>query len=466
MPVIKKCSSKSSPAGDGCAGAGDLWENSFCMGRKGTFVLGVLCIALAASTALSGSAARLESVKGYVMEAPASNILRLFGGTTIEFTPSTRIRQGRKAYEGNFLVGQRIEAKGTLSSDGRTLLATEIKVRTHRQGKKDKGKAFVDAVRFEGGVRVAQADGRTLALPELKPPAGAQDKTGEGQHVEVRPGMFLEYEGRWDSAGVVQVKSYKVSPNDLEPKEAELYREFAPTTVFPASEATQGTYLVVGKGRFPLFPDPEMQLYLHRLGRRLLPAYLLPGATGDAGGKRFSFHVVSDSRPYAFAYPGGVVVVSTGMILTTENEAQLAFVLAHEIAHAVQEHAWMERKYHKSKLLFLRWATAGMGYVVESAIRQGYSRHLEDQADRWALVALVRAGIDPREAFGFMEEMESRQRGASALLWDSHSSYKNRREKLAVSLLHFSLQGLDYPNLLKNSANFDYWQRKIPAGEF
>ncbi len=104
------------------------------------------------------------------------------------------------------------------------------------------------------------------------------------------------------------------------------------------------------------------------------------------------------------------------MFNVAENEAQLAAVIGYEIAHATQEHQWREMNYHKNSLMTLHIASAfaaaygktdlaRIGNMVEGAIRNGYSRSLENQADRIGLEYMVRAGYDPREAPRLWKQM-------------------------------------------------------------
>src|SRR5215213_7464663 len=81
-----------------------------------------------------------------------------------------------------------------------------------------------------------------------------------------------------------------------------------------------------------IIEDPEATEYIQALGSRIVAQ-----ATGDSS-QRFSFFFVNDSTINAFALPGGFIGVNYGLVLATRNEAQLAGVLAHEIAHVTQRH--------------------------------------------------------------------------------------------------------------------------------
>ena len=77
--------------------------------------------------------------------------------------------------------------------------------------------------------------------------------------------------------------------------------------------------------------DPELTEYLSSIGARL-------ASYANDGSFNFGFFVVDDEAINAFALPGGFIGVHTGLILETENESELAGVLAHEISHVTQRH--------------------------------------------------------------------------------------------------------------------------------
>jgi len=231
--------------------------------------------------------------------------------------------------------------------------------------------------------------------------------------------------------------------------------------LLPAREDSGPPVLKVDKNRYEVVDDPDIQLYLDRIGTRLLPQPWRKREWIEPFGYRFWFLAAVHERPQASAFPSGVVVVHSAIFHQVDNEAQLAFAMAHEIAHVIQEHAWQEYQHSRGKLLFLRWSTAGIGYVVESAIRRGYQRDLEAQADRLALWYMSRAGYDPRQGIWLLRRLEAQQ-GLSSLLWDSHRSYEARRQALAEELFHYSAQGLAYQPLRRTSPDFVLFRDRLP----
>jgi predicted Zn-dependent protease len=170
-----------------------------------------------------------------------------------------------------------------------------------------------------------------------------------------------------------------------------------------------------------LVTDPDVEGYIQRLGQRLV-------FNSDAPNYPFSFFVVSDSSVNAFAGPGGYIGVHTGLILTAENESELAGVMAHEIAHVTQRH--LLRAYEAANQMSLPTA-AGMlaaillgvagspdaGIAAISAVQGAsiqrqlnFTRANEKEADRIGIQTLERSGIDPYGMPAFFERLQQTTR--------------------------------------------------------
>ncbi len=165
--------------------------------------------------------------------------------------------------------------------------------------------------------------------------------------------------------------------------------------------------------------DPEISDYVKSLGNRLLGA-------ADPPRRPIEFFVVQDDSINAFALIGGHIGIHTGLILLTRDEAELAGVMAHEIAHILQRHQSRlyqgQGKYQLASLAALalaiiasRGSSSQSSAVTEAAITgasaimmQGqldYTREHEREADRIGLTILERAGYDPRGMVSFFERM-------------------------------------------------------------
>lgn len=162
--------------------------------------------------------------------------------------------------------------------------------------------------------------------------------------------------------------------------------------------------------------DAEVTDYLVALGKRL-------GESSPDKSQKFHFFVVQERTINAFAMPGGVIGVHTGLMMAANSESELASVLGHEIGHVTQHHLarmLASQKYDMFKniaatalaLLVARSnPQAGMGALTAASAagvqRQiDYTREHEREADRVGLTILEDAGFDPRAMPAFFTTMQ------------------------------------------------------------
>jgi predicted Zn-dependent protease len=172
------------------------------------------------------------------------------------------------------------------------------------------------------------------------------------------------------------------------------------------------------KAKTPLSRDAEKKAQLQSVGRRIARAAKLPNA-------RWEFVLFDDPKqPNAFALPGGKVGVYTGILPITRNEAGLAAVVAHEIAHVSARHG-AERMSQGiavqlgGSVLSAALGASGFGGASRDLAMQAYglgtqvgvllpySRTQELEADRVGLLYMARAGFDPREAVAFWQRFQA-----------------------------------------------------------
>ena len=192
--------------------------------------------------------------------------------------------------------------------------------------------------------------------------------------------------------------------------------------------------------QMPVMPDnsPETQ-YVRRIGQRL--ASVIPQQYSWP----FEFHVIASKEVNAFALPGGPMFVNLGAITTAGNEAELAGVMAHEMAHVYMQHSAKMIKQNTAPSII-----AGLGQILGSMIggvggaaaaiggqlgggllSLRYSRADEAQADAVGAIIMYRAGYDPRALARFFERLQSQagSNGGPQFLSD-HPNPGNRQEAI------------------------------------
>ena len=170
------------------------------------------------------------------------------------------------------------------------------------------------------------------------------------------------------------------------------------------------------RSSLPIVDDPEVVAYANDILNRLMAR--VPNQPFD-----FSINVVRHNAINAFATPGGNLFLFTGLILSMDHEAEMAGVLAHEIAHATQRHiARRIAQMQRVSLLSLAGALAGafLGGDAGSAMAIGsmaagqaaqlnYSRADETDADHVGMGYLVNAGYPPQGMVGAFEKIRRQQ---------------------------------------------------------
>ena len=182
-----------------------------------------------------------------------------------------------------------------------------------------------------------------------------------------------------------------------------------------------------------------------RVGQRLAQAvvsYLnANGLSSDAQSYAWEFNLVQDNQVNAFCMPGGKIVVYEGLLPVTQDEASLAVVLGHEIAHAVAKHSAerLSNEYknqYGTQILGAVLQGAGLGEGTQQLIAlgtslgsqlwtSGFSRKQESEADHMGLIFAAMAGYDPQVATAFWQRMAAQGSGSGGLFSD-HPSDESR----------------------------------------
>ena len=160
----------------------------------------------------------------------------------------------------------------------------------------------------------------------------------------------------------------------------------------------------------------------------------------------WEFNLVQDKQVNAWCMPGGKIVVYEGLLPVTQDEASLAIVMGHEIAHAVARHsaerlsnAYKEQYGAAALSALLQGAGVSSGWQQLAGLvhqyggalfTSGFSRKQESEADHIGLIFAAMAGYDPEVAVTFWQRMSSATGGGSNSLFADHPSDATRIQQI------------------------------------
>ncbi len=186
---------------------------------------------------------------------------------------------------------------------------------------------------------------------------------------------------------------------------------------------------------------PELEMVKRVAGR-------LATATGKAGqGFDWKVSLIRDEKVNAFCLPGGKIVVYSGIIPVAQNEAALAAVLGHEMAHATSRHGaqrLLQQNLAQTAMTGIALSISDMDYdrqrAVMGALGAGaqfgilmpFSRDHESEADHIGLTYMARAGYDPRESVRLWKRMDESSGRQPPEFLSTHPSHGTRIQQLEV----------------------------------
>jgi len=177
--------------------------------------------------------------------------------------------------------------------------------------------------------------------------------------------------------------------------------------------------------------DPVIAEYVNRVGQNLV-------RNSDAK-VPFTIKVIDSEEVNAFALPGGFFFVNSGLIMRAESEAELAGVMAHEIAHVAARHGTRQAtrgqfvNMASIPLIFWGgWAGYGVRQAASVLVPLGFlsfSRGFEEEADLLGLQYLYKTGYDPTAFVDFFEKLQSMEKkkpGTMAKVFSTHPLTEDR----------------------------------------
>src|ERR1039458_9675467 len=186
--------------------------------------------------------------------------------------------------------------------------------------------------------------------------------------------------------------------------------------------------------------DPVINEYVNRIGQNLV-------RNSDAK-VPFTIKVIDSDEINAFALPGGFFYVNSGLILAADEEAELAGVMAHEIAHVAARHAMQQM----TRAQYARMATIPLIFVGSWGVYEAasmainlalpltfmkFSRDFESEADFLGVQYMYKTGYDPQAFITFFEKIEAKnkkQPGTLARAFSSHPPTPDRITKTQAEI--------------------------------
>jgi predicted Zn-dependent protease len=181
--------------------------------------------------------------------------------------------------------------------------------------------------------------------------------------------------------------------------------------------------------------DPVVTEYVNRLGQNLV-------RNSDAQ-VPFTFKIIDSDVVNAMSLPGGFVYVDSATILAADGEAELAGVMAHEIAHVCARHATRQltrAQYANFATIPLIFVGGGIGYAAYQAAGLAlpitflsFQRGFEAEADYLGLQYMYKAGYDPQSFVAFFEKLQAMEKKKPGTLAKTFASHPQTPDRIAAS---------------------------------
>jgi predicted Zn-dependent protease len=207
--------------------------------------------------------------------------------------------------------------------------------------------------------------------------------------------------------------------------------------------------------------DATVVNYVTLIGQRLVNQTELAQAPWE-------FHVVVDPQVNAFNIPGGHVYVNTGLICATDNVAELAGVMGHEISHGVSRHATEQLSKAYGANIVLGLALGGNPPIYQQILAQivaggtfaKFSRDAEREADHLGVLYMYNAGYDPVGMTTMFQELISRRDSRPSSVESFFSSHPVTEER--IQSVQAQIQQLPpKQNLIVRDSQFEDIQRRL-----
>lgn len=216
-----------------------------------------------------------------------------------------------------------------------------------------------------------------------------------------------------------------------------------------------------------LVQDPVVNEYVNRIGQNLV-------RNSDAR-VPFSIKVVDSDEVNAFALPGGFFYVNSGLIMAADEEAELAGVMAHEIAHVAARHATRQMtrsqwaNFGSLPLIFLG---GGLGYALRTAAGFGlpmtflqFSRGFETEADYLGVQYMYATGYDPQAYIAFFEKIQAKEKKKPGSLSKAFATHPQTPDRIESSQKEIATILPPKDQYIVSTSEFDQVKARLAALE-
>jgi hypothetical protein len=206
-----------------------------------------------------------------------------------------------------------------------------------------------------------------------------------------------------------------------------------------------------------LVQDPVVTEYVNRIGQNLV-------RNSDAQ-VPFTIKVIDSDEINAFALPGGFFYVNTGLILAADEEAELAGVMAHEIAHVAARHGTRQMtraQWANIGTIPLIFVGGGLGYGIYEAAGLGlpltfmkFQRNFEAEADYLGLQYMYKTGYDPQAFISFFEKIQAKEKKKPGTLAKAFASHPQTPDRIEESQREIATILPARPQYVVSTSEFD-----------